>query len=146
MATYKSESVSLRYSPETVFNKLSNLEGLRSVLQNVPSQDLPDDQRQALENINVTEDTIEIPGGPVGSVMLRVTRREPYSLIVLEGEGTPVPLSLSLHIDAVGADACSAFVQIDIEIPAMLKPMVSGPLKKMTEQFAKMISIIPFDK
>lgn len=85
MATYKSESVSLRYSPETVFNKLSNLEGLRSVLQNVPSQDLPDDQRQALENINVTEDTIEIPGGPVGSVMLCVTRREPYSLIVLEG-------------------------------------------------------------
>jgi hypothetical protein len=38
---------------------------------------------------------------------------------------------------------CKGKVTIDIQIPAMLKPMVSGPLQKMTDQFGQMLRNLP---
>jgi len=149
MSTFKSEDVSLLYPAVTVYNKLSDLEGLKSLLANIPADSvdaLPDDKRRAIEGIEVTSDSISIPGGPVGNLMLRVTRREEPTLIKLEGEGTPVPMSLAIHITPVSDSECRAQVVIDLEIPAMLKPMVSGPINKMTSQFAQMIKVIPFDR
>ena len=53
-------------------------------------------------------------------------------------------MSLSMNIIPVNDGACEFFVQIDIQIPMMLKPMVNGPLQSMVDQFANMIRQIPF--
>lgn len=146
MANYKSKDVSLNYSAEVVFNKLSNLESLKEVLANVPREKVKPEDLAMLDQIEVTPDTISFPAGPVGSLTLRMTRKEAPVLLRLEGENSPVPMSLEMNITPEGENHCSARVVIDLQIPKMLAPMVNGPLNKMTEQFADMLAMIPFDR
>lgn len=144
MATYSSEQVNINAPAEIVFDRLNNLEGLGTLLMNAPVDSLPDDKRAMLDQVQVTADTITFPGGPVGNITLRKEETVRPEIIRLVGDGTPVPLSLSLRIRPENEIACSARVDIDIQIPAMLKPMVNGPLQKMADQFATMLRSIPF--
>ncbi len=144
MATYKSDEVPLKASAENVFNRLSNLEALKGLLEQVPADQIPADKKEMFDNIRLTADTIELPGGPVGAIKLRVVERKAPSRITLKGEGTPVPLQLQLDIHPVDDASCRAQAKVDIEIPMMLKPMISGPMQKMTEQFASVLRSIPF--
>ncbi|MBD5355685.1 MAG: SRPBCC family protein [Bacteroides sp.] len=144
MAIFKSGEVSLHAPADTVFAKLSNLENLRSLLDKVPADQIPEDKRQMFESITITPDTITVPGGPVGSLTFRVKERIAPSLIKLEGEGSPVALNLSMHVAPDGSEYSRAQVEIDIAIPAMLKPMVSGPIQQMADQFSQVLKAIPF--
>ncbi len=144
MATYKSEEVTLKASAENVFDRLSNFESLKNLLAQVPAYQIPADKKEMFDSIHLSNDTIELPGGPVGSIKLRVTERTAPTRITLKGEGTPVPLQLQLDIHPVDDAACRAQAKVDIEIPAMLRPMISGPMQKMTEQFASVLRSIPF--
>lgn len=144
MATYRSEEVTLGASAERVFEKLDNLEGLGDMIRNAPADKIPADKLEMIEKIEVTGDRISIPAGAMGMITLRKTRSDFPTLIRLEGEGTPVAMSMSLHITPVNEAASRAAVEIDLQIPAMLKPMVSGPINKMTSEFANMLRAIPF--
>ena len=146
MATYKSDDVELHYPADVVYNKLSNLESLKGVLENVPADKVSAQDLEMLKQIEVTPDTISFPAGPVGSLMLRLTEKIEPTLLRLEGENSPVPMSLEMNIEPLGPSECKAFVSISLEIPKMLAPMVSGPIKKMTAQFADMLTMIPFDR
>lgn len=144
MANYKSEDVTLGAPAEVAFAKLDNLEGLGELIKNAPEDKIPAEQRDMIEKIKVTSDSISFPSGSLGEIKLRKTKSVAPNLIQLEGEGTPVPMSLRLNIMPFGETACTANVEIDLQIPAMLKPMVSGPLKKMTTEFANMLRQMPF--
>lgn len=145
MTTIKGDKTVINAPAEKVFDKLSNLENLKPLLESVPRDMIPEDKREMYDSLKVTNDTISIPAGPVGSIVLRVTDRLPYSLISLTGEGSPVPMGMQLEIEGQGDDKCEVQVSIGLEIPAMLKPMVSGPLKKIVEQFSQVLSAIPFN-
>ncbi len=144
MANYKSEDVTLGVPVERAFAKLDNLEGLGELIKNAPADKIPAEQRDMLDKISVTSDTISFPSGPMGEIRLRKVKSVEPTLIELAGEGTPVPMSLKLHLLPMGETACTANVEIDLQIPAMLKPMVNGPLKKMTTEFANMLRQMPF--
>ncbi|MDE5713326.1 MAG: hypothetical protein K2I16_06870 [Muribaculaceae bacterium] len=144
MATYKSDDVLLLAPAESVFAKLSNLENLRSLLEKVPADQIPADKMEMFNSITITPDAITVPGGPVGALTFRVKEKTSPSLIRLEGEGSPVPLSLSMKITPDSEATSKAQVVIDIEIPAMLKPMVGGHIQKMADQFGQVLKAIPF--
>lgn len=145
MANYRSENVSLAYPAERVYDKLSNLEGLGNLLKNLPEDRIPADQRAQLEQVRVSADAISFPGGPVGDVTLVVAERVAPTLIRMAGAGTPVPLNVTLHVTPLTPDTCEAYVEIDLKVPMMLKPMLNGPMQKMTEQFAQMLRQIPME-
>jgi hypothetical protein len=132
----------MAYPASTVFEKYSDLEGLGELLKNVPEGYASADQMQMLSKIRVTSDTIVIPGGPVGEITLRVVERQAPTLIRLEGVGTPV-LGMSLHIVPLTPETCETYVQIDLQIPAIMKPMVNGPMQKMVDQFGQMMRQMP---
>ncbi len=144
MATYKSEEVPLKASAESVFQRLSNFESLKNLLAQVPEDQIPADKKEMFDNIRLTDDSIELPGGPIGSIKLKVVERKDPSRITLKGEGTPVPLQLQLDIHPIDEASCRAQAKIDLEIPAMLRPMIFGPMQKMTVQFASILCSIPF--
>lgn len=144
MATYKSDEVALKASAQSVYDRLSDFESLRGLLAQVPEDSIPADKKEMFDSIRLTDDSIELPGGPVGSIRLRVVEKTPPSCIRLKGEGTPVPLSLQLDLQPVDESSCRARAKVDIEIPAMLRPMIAGPMQKMTEQFAQVLRSIPF--
>lgn len=144
MATYKSDEVALKASAQSVYDRLSDFESLRALLAQVPEDQIPADKKEMFDSITLTNDSIELPGGPVGSIKLRVVEKTAPSRIKLMGEGTPVPLSLQLDLQPVDDSSCRAQAKVDIEIPAMLRPMIAGPMQKMTEQFAQVLRSIPF--
>lgn len=144
MATYKSEKTIIYQSADKVFSRLSNLEALSDILKDVPADQLSPEHQAMLEQIRVTQDTITFPGGPVGEVTLQIIEKVEPTLIRLAGVGTPVPMSLTLNVTPLTTDSCEAFVEIDIQIPIMLKPMVNKPLQDMADQFGKMLTQIPY--
>ena len=145
MAEYKSAETPIKASAEAVFNKISNLEGLKELLGKVPQEKVPEDQRDLFNQVNITADSISFPAGPVGELTLRLTETVKPTYIRLDGVGAPVPMALMLNIHPSTEISCSVQVVIDLQIPAMLKPMVSGPLNKMVSQFAEMLRNLPFD-
>lgn len=145
MAEYKSAETPIKASAEAVFNKLSNLEGLKELLSKVPQEKVPEDQRDLFNQVKITADSISFPAGPVGELTLRLTETVKPTYIRLDGVGAPVPMALMLNIHPSTEISCSVQVVIDLQIPAMLKPMVSGPLNKMVSQFAEMLRNLPFD-
>lgn len=144
MATYKSSKETIAAPAERVYEKLSDLENLRNVIENIPEDRIPADKRGMMEQIKITSDSISLPAGPVGEIRLKTSRLEPYSRIELSGIGTPVPLSLGVHIDSKGDTESEVQVLLDIDIPMMLKPMVGGTLQKMVDQFATVMTAIKF--
>lgn len=144
MAKYSSGNIKLNASAETVFNKLSNLNNLKNLLNNVPADRVPEDKREMFENLKITEDSIQIPGGPMGSLTLKMVEKIEPKLIKLAGEGLPIALSLAMNIEPEGENSSSANVDIDIDIPAMLKPMIGGQIQKMASQFGDMLGAISF--
>lgn len=145
MAEYKSAETPIKASAEAVFKKLSNLEGLKEMLARVPEDQIPADQRSLFDQIQITPDSIAFPAGPVGNITLKLTETVEPTFIKLEGVGTPVPVALMLNIYPSTEVSCAVQVAIDLQIPAMLKPMVSGPVNKMVSQFAEMLRNLPFD-
>ena len=144
MAIYSSGEVNLNASAPNVFDKLSNLENLQGMLDKVPADRIPEDKRQMFENIKITPDTIEVPGGPMGNLIFRVTERIAPSLIKLKGEGIPIEMALILHLTPISDSSSSAKVDVDINLPAMLKPMVGGQIQKIANQFGEVLGAIPF--
>lgn len=144
MSVYSSGNVTLNASAESVFDKLSNLENLQGLLDKVPADRVPEDKRQMFENIKITHDTIEVPGGPMGNLVFRVTERKAPSTIRLKGEGIPIEMALVLNVKPLTETTSSANVDIDINIPAMLKPMVGGQIQKIANQFGDVLGAIPF--
>jgi hypothetical protein len=144
MSSYKSQNTLLNASAERVYDKLSNFENLKGLLEKVPLDQVPEDKRGMLESITITPDAITVPGGPVGALAFRIVEKSEPSLIRLQGEGSPIPLYLVMHITPETADSCSAQVEVDIDLPAMLKPMVGGHIQKMADQFGQVLKAIPF--
>lgn len=144
MAIYSSGNITLNAPATTVFDKLSNLENLQGLLDKVPANQIPEDKRQMFENIKITHDTIEVPGGPMGNLIFRVTEREAPSRIRLKGEGIPIEMALVLNVKPLTDNSSSANVDIDINIPAMLKPMIGGQIQKIADQFGQVLGAIPF--
>ena len=87
MANFRSEEVNINAPAQRVFDKLSNLEALGGTLKNVPEDQIPADQRQMLEQITATHDSITFPGGPAGNITLRLSETVSPSLIRMTGEG-----------------------------------------------------------
>ncbi len=144
MSSIKSDKVELNYSAEKVFDKISNPENLKALLQKVPDSSIPEEQKRTLEQIEVSQDSITIPAGPVGAMTLRVTERKRPELVRMDTENSPVSVALLLHIYPQSDECCKVMVEID-NIPKMLAMMVSGTFKKMSDQFAQLIRQIPFE-
>lgn len=144
MAIYSSEKVLLQAPANVVYEKLSNLENLKGMLDKVPSDRIPEDKRQMFENIRITPDSIEIPGAPMGTLIFRVAEKKSPEYIRLKGEGIPLQMALELHLEEAPENKTYGRVDVDIEIPAMLKPMIGGQIQKIADQFGSVLGAVPF--
>lgn len=136
MAEYKSNPVALHKSAEQVYNTLTDLRGLGEAISGIPHDQVPEDKLQMLEGIKIDDDSMTIPGGPTGAITLRRAHCTPYSEVSYEGVGTPVPVSLAARIQSTGPDSCEVTVEAAISVPAIMKPMLNGPMNKMVNEVA----------
>lgn len=144
MAKYKSAAVDLPVSAERVYEKMSNLENLRTLLDKIPAEKIPADKLEMFRSLEITSDSITVPAGPVGALTFRTVERRAPEYVKMQGEGTPVAISLGLHITPCGESASQAQVEVDVALPPMLAPMVGGQIQKLADQFGDVIKSIPF--
>lgn len=144
MAKYESPAVTLPAPAEKVYEKLSNLGNLKSVLDRIPAHKIPEDKRDIFEAVEITDNSISLPAGPVGNLTFHVVEKVEPTLIRLKGEGAPVAMALALHIRPGIDNHCEAKAEVDVDIPAMLKPMVGGHIQKLADQFGQVLQAIDF--
>lgn len=144
MAKYNSKEIELNISAENLYSKVSNPENLRELIDKIPADKISEDKRSLLEKITVSKDTITVAGSPVGALSFIITEKREPELVKLSGEGSPIPLALTMNIAPAGADKCKARVDVDIEIPALLKPMIGGQIQKIADGFGDLLHTLPF--
>lgn len=145
MSIFKSTPVGIKASADAVYSKLSDLSNLKSLMSRIPESAIPADKKEMFDAVKITEDSIIFPAGPIGEVTLKMVEKVRPSLIKLEGVGTPVGMTLTLLIAGISTDTSEGCVEIDIAIPAMLKPMIGGTIQKMADQFAQVLGALNYE-
>lgn len=137
MALFTSKPITVNVAAATIFGKFDDLSQLQSLLDQ-----LPEEQKQKIGQMSFTPDSIIIQTSQVGEIKFVVKERVAPEKIVFGTESSPVPLTLTANLKVVGPDTTEVTAETEVQIPAMLKPMVSGPMQKATDQFADLIAKI----
>lgn len=126
---------------ETVYKHISDIAAYQEKING-----LPDDIKKKIGNVAFDNDKITIKGAPMGDTELAVTERIENKRMALTAQKAPVPIIMSINLEEQGADKTQVVTSIDVEMPAMLKPMVGPKLQEAAEKFGDMIKNLAFVK
>lgn len=93
------------------------------------------------ESIVATEDTIEgeVKGMRMG---LKVAQRYPFSSILFEQFGnSPFPFNIAIFFDAIDVQKTNFHIELDAELPFMVKMMLGGKLQDAINQITDQLSM-----
>lgn len=135
MATYKSAPRTVNRPQEELFDRFSDLSHLQTALDT-----LSPEQRQAVGEVEFTADTIKIVTPQVGAIEFCVQKRERPSRIIFGTASSPVPLTMTMDIKALSPESSQVEALINVEIPAMLRPLVGPQLQKAADKFGELIT------
>ena len=135
MATFTGKSVELNASPAEVYARLSDLSALGSRLDQIPEE-----YRAKMGDVKFTADSIIINAAPAGEITLAITERREPEKIVLSAVNSPLPLSMAVNIaPGLSEGRSSVSAAAEVEIPAMLKPLVGPKLQEAADKFGEML-------
>ena len=92
-------------------------------------------------DVRFSHDSITLVTPQVGELQFDVVERKENERMVLSATKSPIPLTLAVNLKGVENDTEVASV-IDVEIPAMLRPMIGGKLQEAAEKFNELILTI----
>lgn len=101
--------------------------------------DLPDEVKSKVGDLTLTDDTITLNSTPMGSLTLKVCERVEGRRVAYQAQGSPVPVILAVNIEPKSDSACEVVAAIDVELPAMLKPMVGPKLQEAASKLGDMM-------
>lgn len=134
MTTYSSNPVTLPLSAEVVYDRVSNLGAYQDKLNELPAE-----VKAKMGDVTFEEDKITINSGPTGAMTLKIAEKVPGKRVALQAENAPVPIFLSINLEPKGDESTEVVTSIDVEMPAMLKPLVGPKLQQAASQFGDMI-------
>lgn len=114
--------------------KFSDFRGMQARLDEMPAE-----ERGRIGEVAFTQDSIVITTPQVGAITLRATQRTP-DRVVMQAEGSPVPMSITVEMHPVAADQTEVVGKMDVEIPVMLKALVGPALQKAVDQFGEIFA------
>lgn len=134
MAKYTSTPVTIPANVNSLFEKFEDLTALQSLLDR-----MPEDLKQKVGDVTFEKDSISIQTSQVGEIKFVVKERVKPDKIVFGTESSPVPLTLTAKLTPTGENSTEVLAETDVEIPAMLKPLVGPAMQKATDQFGQLI-------
>lgn len=135
MAKYSSKPTTLTIPINVAFERISNLSSYKERIEAIPAE-----QREKMGKVTFTEDSITLSTSQIGELRFDITERKEPTRIVFSSAGSPIPLSLSMDLTEKSANETEVVTTIDIEIPAMLRPMIGGKLQEAADKFTELIS------
>lgn len=134
MAQYKSKPVTINRPTDFISEKFADLSVFAGNLDAMPEA-----ERARIGDVYFEKDAITIDTKQVGTIRFQVQERTPLR-IVMNAVGSPVPLDLIVNLTPVGAESTEIVTEIDVEIPAMLRPMIGGAMQKAVDQFGDLMA------
>lgn len=137
MATYSGKPVVIDHPASDVFNRISNLESFQQRLDLLPAE-----ARAKLGDLRFTADSIIITAPAVGEMTFNVTERTAPSHLKLEAANSPVPFAIAIDLKSLSGSSTEVATRLDVEIPAMLRPMIGGKMQEAADKFSEMFSTL----
>lgn len=134
MAKYTSPATVVARSAEELAAKFADFTTLQAAMDNMDAA-----QRAKVGDVSFTNDSIRITTPQVGEIVLRAVERS-AERIRLQAENSPVPMSLIVDLKPVDAGSTEVTGTIEVDIPAMLRPMVGPTLQKAADQFGNLFA------
>lgn len=133
MAKYSAKKVTVPLSAEAIASKFSDLTSFQGALET-----LPESVRAKIGNLRFEPDALIIETPQLGPVALKVTERTP-SRVALSAVGSPVPLVMGVDLTPAG-ESTELATAIDVEIPAMLRPLIGSKMQEAADKFGEMMA------
>lgn len=138
MATYSGRATRVAQPAQAIYERIADVGAYQKRIDS-----LPEEARAKLGEVKFTDDAIHIHAQPVGEICFKVTERRPCELVRLEAEQSPVPFIIDITVTPDPASPGSASLvstTLNVDIPAMLKPMVGGRLQEAADKFSDLIT------
>lgn len=137
MAVYKSKPVTVGRSANEMYERLSDLSRLQGSLEQ-----LPEEQRAKIGNVQFSSDSIRIQTPQVGEIAFKIIEKVEPEKVVFGTESSPVPLTMTLVVAPLTDSSSTVGAEINVEIPAMLRPLVGPQLQKAADQLGSLIGTL----
>ncbi|MDD5838858.1 MAG: hypothetical protein PUC94_02235 [Bacteroidales bacterium] len=97
---------------------------------------MPEDVRKHMGDLTFTRDSVCMDTKQAGKVVFKVTERDDRHIVL--ACSFPLPISLTLNLSPVADDAAKTEMStdVDIEIPAMLRPIIGPQMQKVADHFS----------
>ncbi|MBD5241591.1 MAG: hypothetical protein K2H50_05370 [Paramuribaculum sp.] len=135
MASYSSKPAVINKPVDEVYERISNIGAYQQKLDSLPAE-----VREKIGDVRFEDDAIVITAAPVGEIRFAVKERVSPSRVTLAAEQSPVPLNLTVNLEPESESSTKATSVIDVEIPAMLKPMIGGKMQEAADKFGELIT------
>lgn len=134
MAKYESKPVAVNQPIEALFGRFSDISLFQQKIEEIPAE-----ERAKIGDVTFEADAICINTPQVGQLKFQVTERTAPGHIVFSAVGSPIPLSMVIDIKSISESASEVVTAIDVEIPAMLRPLIGGKMQEAADKFGEMI-------
>lgn len=134
MAVYKAKPVNIEKPADFIAGQFADLTRLQSALDNLPAE-----ERAKVGDVQFTTDAIIMQTAQVGEIRFQIKERTSERVAFVAG-GLPMPVVMAVDMKPLGADTTQVEASLDIDIPAVLRPMVGGAMQKAVDQFSDLIS------
>ena len=134
MAIYKGKAVRVETTPEAIAARFSDLSTLEGLLEK-----LPEEQRKNIGQVSFEKAAIVVNNPKVGNVRMEVQECTTERIVL--GAGGMLPMTINVNLKGVEDNAATEIeTAIDINIPVMLRPLVSPHLQQAADQFGLLIT------
>lgn len=132
MARYSAKKITVPVAADVIASKFSDLTAFQGALEQLPAA-----VREKIGGLRFEKDALVIDTPQLGAVTLKVTDRTP-SRIAFTAVGSPVPLVMGVDLTPSG-DSTEMATAIDVEIPAMLRPLIGSKMQEAADKFGEMM-------
>lgn len=135
MSVYSGKAVVLGRTVDEVYAKVSDLGQYKEMVEQLPAE-----QREKLAGGEFRGDALKMDAPGVGEMVFKVTERVPGKKVVMNAEGSPIPLKIILDMVAEDEASTRLTPRVDIDIPAMLKPFLGNKIQQAADKFGEVFT------
>ncbi len=135
MITIKSSPQTVEANAGKIFETLSDFRNLEKVKSKISHN---------VNDLEIDADTLRVSVAPLGTVVVRVKECEPFKRIRYVSEKSIVSFELQINLEPVSEEKTDLQLQLDAEVPMMIKMMLGNKLDGFVEKFAEQLSKFPY--
>jgi hypothetical protein len=159
MAEYKSEVKKIYYPVERVYERLSDLNNLAVIQQNLDNPMIREKmQEQAGDNVSPEQlegvleklrqlqfdaDSVSGPS-PVGNITLRIIEREENKTIKFALEGAPLQANMWIQLLPATESQTALRLTVKADLNFFIKQVIGNKLQQGVDGLAQMLASIPY--